>query len=580
LPLPGRVWDIRSGVAPPDDNAAAPAKTDPRVSRARDFFGSFLKGLKRLAVYRHDPKRFPEFLAQAHQLLGVCLGGAPLALDVEPERLSLHGEALLPEGTPETLAQELYRDGIRQLVFRPEVSLDELVSFALIAAGEGGARRGADLQAALWAAALPHVGYVAVKGLGVESGQGGSEGGETSPADALVAGLGQQLAAVDPGIEAEAAELQGIEPVTLGGEAEGLTAELAKRIQDELAEDGRLVFSKLAELLVQLLPEEMAANAQGLWEQILRLADTLLARGEADAALRLLDSIGAAPAGAEARASLLERLTEPDHLGPLLELLRGPPVARPDALRSYLAALPPARVLPTLLEALAGFATPENRRLACDALAALCGGDPALFEAQLDGDSPTAVHDALYVLDKLELAGKARFFTRAMHNRSADVRLEVLDVLVSSQTPGVRSFLSSALADPSPLVRGRAARALVEADPAAGARELQKAAQAPEFGKRTAEERGAVYAALGWSGQPEALGFLARVLQKSAGLFGRKAAQEEKLLAIAALAESGSIAAFKLLEAFVQGGAAEGPEVLVPARKAMHDIQQALRGKR
>src|SRR4030095_5603242 len=65
------------------------------------------------------------------------------------------------EDTP--LPYKFYRDGIRQLIFRPGLRLDELVAFTLIALSEPD--RGAeDVLAQLWRAGMEHLEYVMVEG--------------------------------------------------------------------------------------------------------------------------------------------------------------------------------------------------------------------------------------------------------------------------------------------------------------------------------------------------------------------------------------------------------------------------------
>src|SRR5262249_37287134 len=121
-----------------------------------------LLGIKQIGMYRHADAKFPEFLAKTHGALKAFTDQhGPLHLKVEMTNLTLHQQELFSEDNP--LSYKLFKDGIRQLIFQPGMSVEELVTFTLICLSDPD--RGAeDLNAQLWKAQLPHLEFIMVEG--------------------------------------------------------------------------------------------------------------------------------------------------------------------------------------------------------------------------------------------------------------------------------------------------------------------------------------------------------------------------------------------------------------------------------
>src|SRR5262249_1017380 len=129
-----------------------------KVEAARNFTFHLLKGIKQIGMYRHNEARFPEFLGRAHEAIPAYPDKhGPLSLQVEQQNFILHGEPIFSEAT--SLPYKFYRDGIRQLIFRPGLALEELVTFTLVALSDPD--RGAeDVLAQLWRSGMEHLEYV------------------------------------------------------------------------------------------------------------------------------------------------------------------------------------------------------------------------------------------------------------------------------------------------------------------------------------------------------------------------------------------------------------------------------------
>jgi hypothetical protein len=539
------------------------------VQQARDVFVQLVKGLKGIGLFRHNANRFPGFLEPAHRLLTTYLAAhGRLPVEVGPEAFLLQEQSLMPAGADQQLPFRFHRAGIRRLIFMPGVTLEELVKLSLVALGDvDPRRRNDDVVSALWAASLTHIQHVSVEGFTV---------GELQEDQVEV-----EVAAVMGDLERRAQAQQLV--LNVAGEStapSNVPPGFAKRVQADLAQDRAGLLPKLVGVIFAVLEAELSENAQGLGEVLLDVVDGMLAQGDFTAINHLLIELPAkssSPALVALLTALAGKLGEPKRLTVVLDVLRAKaPEAPAEALR-YLTSLPMATA-PVFLEALDTIEPPESRQVICETLAAL-SSDPAPFVARLEGSTPAMVRDMLFVLDKIDAPDKIKLFAGAFRSPNPDVRLAVLEAVVGAHAQGARAMLSQALVDPEVGLRTRAARALIELDPASGFQELSRLLRSPDFAKRSQEEQIAVYAAIGASGQPEAETLLARAfMQDSGGLLQRKRVARERLLALAGLSECGTIGVYRLLQEAVQKGIGD-PELLAATRRAVATLHGRLSGK-
>ena len=105
----------------------------------------------------------PEIPADIYEL------GLVYKVDIEDDRnvkidmtnMTLFKQDLFTEENP--LSYKFFKDGIRTLVFHPDITVEELVQFTMIALSDPD--RGAeDLNAQLWKAQIKHIEYIMVEG--------------------------------------------------------------------------------------------------------------------------------------------------------------------------------------------------------------------------------------------------------------------------------------------------------------------------------------------------------------------------------------------------------------------------------
>jgi hypothetical protein len=574
------------------DTDSEPAK-DPavrdKVELARNFTFHLLKGIKQIGMYRHNEAKFPEFLKQALDAIAAYADKyGPLSLKVEQQNFMLHGETLFSEDTP--LPYKFFRDGIRQLIFRPGMKLEELVTFTLIALSEP--ERGADdVLAQLWRASLEHVEYVVVEGFTME---GTSEEEVAVEVDKVVGYLYSRLRAESDDflrfarVSAEDldAKLDGVEQirgVVIGGTyaSDTLKARLQKEIEEE--ENARL-FPKLVSAVFQVV--EGGVDDVGLLEELfVQLLDAMLIQDDYATInqmvlkLRALEQREGVDGGNIGRLLryFLQKMGDEQRLIRMAETLkRSKPKNAADITR-FLQMLDENSII-TLLTVLESIELPENRILICDVLAPFAKDRPEPFVMRLESDRPQTVRDMVYILEKCQHPERLKMFAKVLKGKNLVMKLEVMAIIARGSTGEARKLIAEMLADPVSQVRIQAARVLPEFDRDKAYADLLRVVREPAFEKKTPDERMAFYSALGSTGVPPALTLLSQMLAVKPSLLNKKKVIDDKLLAVHGLASASTIQSYKLLQGVVEDRS-QPTEVLTAARKAMYQTRKQLFGE-
>lgn len=557
-----------------------------KVEMARTFAFHLLKGIKQIGMYRHNEARFPEFLAKALEAIAQYTDKfGPLSLKVEQQNLMLHGETLFSEDTP--LPYKFYRDGIRQLIFRPGLTVEELVTLTLIALSEP--ERGADdVLAQLWRAGMEHVEYVVVEGFSMEN---ASEEEVQVEVDKVVGYLYSRLQTNSDDylrfarVSAEDldSKLDGVEQIrglVVSGRhaSDDLKAKLQREVMEE---EGSRLFPKLVSAVFQVV-EGGVEDGTLLEEIFVQLLDMLLLQDDFGTVnqivlkLRALSQREAGPSLSKLLESFLHRMGEEQRLMRLGESLKGARPKNPADVTRYLQALSRDSIIP-LLTVLETLEIPENRALLCDVLATFAREMPEPFVARLTSDRPQTVRDMVYVLEKSNHPERIKMFGQVLKSPNLVVKLEVLGIIGRGRTGEARRLVTEALADPVSQVRMLAARMLPEFDRDKAYSDLMRIIREPSFEKRTPDERTAFYTAVGATGTPGALSHMQQLLSVKPSLLNRKRVLDDKLLAVAGLAGACSIQSYKMMQVLVEDRT-QPVDLLTAARKAMYQTRKALFG--
>jgi hypothetical protein len=566
--------------------AADPAVQE-KVEAARNFTFHLLKGIKQIGMYRHNEARFPEFLSRAHEALAAYTDKhGPLSLKVEQQNFVLNGEPTFSEGT--SLPYKFYRDGIRQLIFRPGLRLEELVTFTLIALSEPD--RGAeDVLAQLWRSGLEHLEYVVVEGFKMDE---VSESEVEVEVDKVVGYLYSRLKTASDDflrfarVSAEDldSQLDGVEQmrgVVVGGNY--ASDELKARLQREIAEEEHSrLFPKLVSAIFQVI--EGGVDDTALLEEVfVQLLDAMLIQDDYGTinqmVLKLRGMAQLAPGGTSARLfdHFVLKMGEEQRVMRVAETLKTTRPRTPVDITRYLQMLDASTVV-TLLNALETIEIPENRILVCDVLARFAQENPQPFVQRLESERPQTVRDMVYILEKSNHPDRVKMFGLVMLNKNLAVKLEVMNIIARGRTPEARKLIVEALNDAATQVRITAARLLPEIDRDKAYVDLIRLMKDPNFEKKSIEERTAIYTALGSTSLPGAISMLLQMLTVKPTLLTKKKVLEDKLLAVAGLAGACSIQGYKALQGVVEDKS-QPIEVLNAARKAMYQTKKTLFGE-
>jgi hypothetical protein len=572
---------------------------DERLKATREFFHQFRKAAKTLGMYQHNPERFVEFVRPTHNALKHVLRDGPLVLRVSAQNFLLGDQPAWPEDAGETIPYRLFREGVRQLGFKPGFADTELVSLIRIMLTPT-ERTGEEMVAQLWAANLTHFEYRAVEGFalgelteeqvqaqvdrlvrrlaggaGADSGPGAFGGGSGT-----TGGIDQG----PPPTEAEQALLEDLEPGLVLPSVEIGAPDQLEAIHLELDQDDAVRLPRQSvELSLRLLFEGRFTDPNAAATAIGTFIDELYIQPDGLSLVKLLDVLKklsedqgpTAPRVRAMREAFSAQLGEPERLRGLLERLHVAPSPNPIAARRLLEELP-ASAAPQLTEVLAQVQAPELRVVVLDVLAKMGPNPGGALVERLSEAQPGQVRDLLAVLQRSNPAELPKALTEGLRHNDPKVRAEVLSSLGNTPNPeSIYRFLQQGTADPDPSVRAAAFDALVKAWPQRGATDLFRLLKLADWDKRDPAEKERIHIWLGRTGQPEALKHFAGLLAQKRSLLNGRKVTESKLWAIAGLQEMATIQAFKLLQQEVE---ANDSDVVAAARRAMYTVKKAIFG--
>ncbi|MET0404348.1 MAG: HEAT repeat domain-containing protein, partial [Cystobacter sp.] len=524
----------------PSADAAADPSVQEKVESARFVAAQLLKGIKQIGMYRHNEAKFPEFLARTHEALSAHTErhGA-LHIKVEQQNFMLFGEPLFAEDTP--LPYKFFRDGIRQLILRPGLAIDELVTFTLIALSEP--ERGAeDVLAQLWRSGLEHLEYVVVEGFRMDEVSEEEVEVEVDRVmgylySRLKTGSDDYLRFARLNAEDLDSKLDGVEQmrglVVSGNYA---SDEFKARLQREISEEeGARLFPKLVNAIF-LVIEGGVDDRELLEEVFVQLLDAMLIQDDYGTITQMLAKMRTLaqrePGGELERlvSYFTQKMGDEQRVMRLAEMLKTTRPRNPVDINRYLQALDDTAVF-ALLSALEAIDIPENRLLMCDALSRFAQQNPQPFVQRLESERPQSVRDMVYILEKSNHPDRVKMFGLVMLNKNLAVKLEVMNIISRGRTPEARKLILDALNDAATQVRMLAARLLPEFDRDKAYMDLVRLVRDANFDKTAFEERTAYYAALGSTALPGAISLMLQTLAVRPTLLNKKKVLEDKLLA-------------------------------------------------
>ncbi|MFN7133815.1 MAG: HEAT repeat domain-containing protein, partial [Myxococcales bacterium] len=522
-------------MAAPARNAPAPDQADDPLSSAenrskleaaKEFAFHLAKGIKNIGIYRHNTGKYPEYVGKAYEAVQKFTSQfGPMSIKVEAQCFSMFKQPIFEADSADNLPYKFYSDGIRHLIFRPELSLDEFLKFVLIALSDP--KRGEDVLSQMWKGGFENIEYIVVEGFSV----GEMNDEEVAvEVDKIVGYLYARLRSDSEDymrfarVSAEDLEmkLEGVDQMR-GVVVAGETADekYIQKIQEEIKEDEESrLFPKIVTCVFQVIDEGGLTDVDALRDIFVQLLDSMLLQEDFATINALLVKFRAMerdPARAEIAGSLKtyfqQKMGEEQRIRRIGDILASTRLKQPQDVFRYLYSLDEAAVVP-LLEVLETIDVPENRQIVCDALAALGKNMPDPFVNRLQSEKSQTVRDMIYVIDKCDFPDKLKYFGETLKNPNLAVRLEVLAILSKSKTEQCRRFIVAALTDQNAQMRIQAAKVLPNMSPEKAMQDLMRLIKSPDFEKREQREKEAVYQALGATNQQGALAHFAALLQQ------------------------------------------------------------------
>lgn len=587
--MPNRpVASSKSAVAAPSADPASDPAVKKQVEAGRQVAYHLLKGLKMIAMYRHNESKYGEYLTKAWEALNAYTETYNvLNLRVEITNFTLFKQDLFSEDNP--MPYKFFKDGIRQIMFREGFTLEELTTFTMIALSDPD--RGADdINAQLWRAQMPNFEYIMVEGFKMDE---MPEEEVQVEVDKVVDYLQRRLRTnsedyirfarlSESDLEMQMNDVDQMRGVVITGVT--ATPDLKAKLQREVhEEENQRLFPKLISAVFQVV-ENGVTDANLLGEMFSQLLDAMLLQedfaiiNQVVLKLRAMEQrAGADSSIGELLRGFLSKMGEEQRVNRVGEIVKYARLKNPPEVVRYLSNLGPDAV-PSLLDTLEVVQLAENRTLLNDVLVTFARQNPDIFVEKLrTTDKPQMQRDMVYVLDRSNHPDKMKFFGTALQSRNLALKLEVMAIIAQGRTGEARKLISSLLEDDSQQVRLQAARVLPEFDREKAYLDLLRLVKDKKFEEKKPEEKEGFYAALGSTGMPGAIQFFQQVLAQKSGLFNKQKLLADKTLALAGIAGAGTIQTAKFLQEITED-TSQPPEIIHVAKQHLARVRKQLFG--
>lgn len=552
-----------------DDQRGAQAEA------ARAAFDKLRRGLRQIALYRHNVDRYGEYLepfTTAMQELVAVHPMISIKLDAMAYKIGPH-VVFEDDSRDNNIIYPLWSVGVRMLMFKQGLDANELQRFFILCLNAADAEKKGreDIATSLWKAELAHIEYIVVEGFKTLPDEDAEE--VEIEIEKVVAYLYRQLQSNSEDylrfarISSEDLELQLDQVDSMRGAiVQGVTATAQDRarVQAGLVREEHRQLQKLVTVLFQLLELDTTDdNFEDVAEAFIQLLDALILQENFSAIHQIRKRFAVSVQKAhlsEDRRDLVERcgqrfitrMGESQRVQAIGQLLNTGLTKDPEGIRLYLQSLGVEAIIP-LLEMLETLTLLPNRRLVCDVLAEVGRAYIDTFASRLGHPTSNLVKDVIYIIDRINPPNKFALFAQTLEHPNTILRLETLAVIGRSGTDDSFEVITKTLkSHPDPQMRSQAARLLPNFSSDKGGSMLLGIIGAETFEKVNDAEKKAIFSALVQLRCTAVETFLAQVFEQKSSLFAKRRVDEFKLLAIAGLESSPSIPGLQLLRAVAE----------------------------
>ncbi|MCI0331393.1 MAG: HEAT repeat domain-containing protein [candidate division Zixibacteria bacterium] len=563
----------------------------PKIDELKFLFGLFSKTVKTVMLYPPDnplPKEFKKNFSE--KFCAFLSASGSLALTVKPGEFWCENEKVFVESTrEESIATRMHTDGIREVTFGAETTPEEVLTFLETfrelaeahekATGESGPHAD-DLVSRLWEKEFRHVRFAVVaapfmqtldtKPFEIKKEESGKiEYSEITLEEPGKKELGEQekkdeRQSFQPQVQAimeslgdpqnlEKEELEGIlERLSKEGNFDPFEMELFILRETLFLETERPAFDETAVLLEKLFEEQLKNGNFSTCSRILTVASEVgYLVGEEHPQRRERLRTLAARAGDRARVALL------------VKAVNANPEASVADFKTYLSFMgrPAFANMVSMLGDLESFAF---RRAVCEALETKGSEVLDIVGNAVFDKRWFVVRNVTSVLGKIGGERALDYLKKPLAHPDNRVKKEALSALARIGTPKAYLLLAEALKDGDEKIRIMALSLLARCTTKELLTPLAAGMEAKDFSKKSDLEKKAWFEAAARVGQEEAVLPLVGKIKRFS-LFGRKALQAERLLAVEALGFCGNAAA-----SFLSNLAGSGNKEI--AHRAQHTL--------
>lgn len=563
-----------------------PARADELIR----VFKEIKRAVKQMAFNRHRREDFAQWMAPAHQALELLLASYPLEIKLEVSTLVCGDvEVLLDDARELNVVYPLWQEGVRLLVMKPGLTVEELIRFYAIVCGIDPGDPTEDLLTRLWKEEFQHLDWVVMTDYSVVEGQEAEE--VEVEVEKVLAYLHRELQS-ETSKESISFARVSLDDLDLKLEnvsqlrrtrVEGEVAQPHEReqVQAQLTCDEARLLEKICGIVFQAMELPVAGDEHddinAAFEQLL---DGLILEGKFGTIEKVLLRLeqfarrGDLPTqNRELCRSCGEKLQTLMHEGQRIRAvgtaLNSGQAKNLDGVKAYLVRLGPTATV-QLLDLLDGLNGPHHRRLVADALVEVGRHGVTLFANRLSTSSSNLAKDLLYIIDRINPPNKLELFAEVLRHENAVLRMEGLTAIGRNQTQRCYELIKSTfLTHQVPQMRAHAARILAGYPAEWGAvKVLLEAARAESFDQRPDGEKRAILGALARIEHDDARGYLQSVFQEKSGLLNKRRVDDRKLMAISALSTVPSIPTLQFLANVAKDAKLHSKEVMEAARLA------------
>ncbi len=576
---------------------------DPVAMALGAFFQQLNKAIKNMRLYVHQPERFPEFLGPAFGIFNEQLEEFhQLTLKVEQEGFRYRKTLVYEEEvSDQNLAFAFYNEGIRLLKFQRGLMLPEMLAFVQICASASQSVRmmNEDLLGQLWAKNFQNIEYVIMESYAVA---GKEDEGPTADdleleVDQIVGHLYQSLTGKgDDNIQFARISMEDLEidldnirqarGIRLGEST--ISNQLVARFQDEIiAEDEQRLLPKLLRVLLMVFSQSLdRALTADIGNALILMLDFFLLKEDFDNIQMMMGTVkkleartdeSTAAGWREIYYRLQQKMSDRERIHRVAEIVET--TGKLDNIRKsrvYLKYLDGSQCFEPLLSALETINRPEARQLFCMYLANIGHDHLELLQQKLQSPKANLVRDVMSIIDHIDPPGRVGLVADLLQHRNLSIRLEALKIIGAGEEQHSYPYLSRAVRDPDAQVRTVAAQLIATAAPKRSVPLLLESVQDVDFRGATVQEQTGFYTALASTNDPQALGYLQKLLQASK-LFAKKKPDEHKRIIVKALAQAGTIRSYKLLNEELSRGV-KNEELAAAMERAQQQLKKRLFG--